>query len=206
MWESMVGLGVDWQRGRLTVLVVLLPEEVACLICIKALVYRSDCRILVHTTGLRLGFLLMAIDFHFWFCSFWAEYSTFSVRIILNLLEIGVGQLWGLLKFFVKAQRKLCLWISWIFARRKIFFSSQNFLHFSPSIFWLSSFLPFLSFWLNILCSVSLILVIVSSFVCVCFFCLSLFGLFFLQGSLCWFGTVASQELVISTVTKISVI
>lgn len=65
-------------------------------------------------------FYFTYVDPWFTMCSFLGESSISSVRIILSLLEIAVGQLWGHLKFFVRAQRKLFLWILWISAKRKM--------------------------------------------------------------------------------------
>jgi hypothetical protein len=56
----------------------------------------------------------------FFFCSFLVGCLTFLGRIIQSWQEIGVGLLWGLHKFFVRARRKLFLWISWISARRML--------------------------------------------------------------------------------------
>lgn len=53
-------------------------------------------------------------------CSFLVGCLTFFGRIIQSLLEIGGEQLWGPHKSFVKAQRKLFLWTSWICARRML--------------------------------------------------------------------------------------
>ena len=50
--------------------------------------------------------------------SFLVGCLTFFGRTIQSWQEIGVGQLWGLHKFFVKARRKLFLRISWISAGR----------------------------------------------------------------------------------------
>jgi len=52
--------------------------------------------------------------------SFLAEFSTFFVKIILSLLVTGEELWWGLHKFFVRAQRRLFLWTSWICARREL--------------------------------------------------------------------------------------
>lgn len=52
-------------------------------------------------------------------CSFLVGCSTFLGRIILSWLVTGVGQLWDLHKYFVRAQRKLSLLISWTCVRRR---------------------------------------------------------------------------------------
>lgn len=62
------------------------------------------------------------------FCSFWVEFSTFSVTIIQSLLEMGVGPLWGHHKFSGKELGRLFLWTLWIFEKRILSFS-HFFLH-----------------------------------------------------------------------------
>lgn len=65
-------------------------------------------------------------------CSFLGGFSTFFVRITLNLLGTGAGQLWDHLKYFVKAQKRPFLWTLWIFAKRMLFltiFSNINLMY-----------------------------------------------------------------------------